>query len=130
MRKGKKGSKDGAYKKWHKLINGKTELFGHPPPTAEQLITAAKIYAKHCGQNDVYAKDAVTWLGPDNHWKEYLPQAHMPNAPPDFDLVKYCTNGDGTIDGAKLVRTRRALEGDPDYAQYRPQFVDNMQHIT
>lgn len=44
--------------------------------TPDQLITAAQHYARHCDADGAtgtrYVKQATTFLGPDEHWRDYL----------------------------------------------------------
>jgi len=115
-RDNKKGSKKKSYSCWQKIISKKMA-------TEEQLLSAVDSYAKYCGKNsDIHwAKDCETWLGQGEHWREYLPNADMPNAPPDYDIMKDCTNEDGTINLKKLENIKRAMEGDVNYAEYLPE---------
>ena len=120
-RNGKKGSKDEAFEQWEKQLQGKHAKNGADPPTEQQLIAAVKAYAAFCEHTTQYPQDARTWLGKGNHWREFLPNANMSHAPPDFDLTAYCTDADGQLDLKKFERTRRAMEGDEDYAEYLPE---------
>ncbi len=59
-------------RKWVATLS-RTEAPDHPKATPEMLINAAKNYAvERDGEEEKYTKHAATFLGPDEHWREYL----------------------------------------------------------
>ncbi len=72
---GRGQNKLGAWDKWQTCLQGRNGKKPHVPATAAQLLTAGENYKDKCvaaGTQPEYIMLAKTFLGPDQHWRDYL----------------------------------------------------------
>lgn len=70
--------KQEAMRKWVATL-ARPEAPDRPKATSEMLVIAAKNYAaERDGEDEKYTKHAATFLGPDEHWREYLEPKRKP----------------------------------------------------
>jgi|GEM_PF-2212121 len=110
-------SKQKALRAWQDCISGKKRA---SPAAPDELIRAAKIYARECGEQcreQRYILHASTFLGPDEHWRVYLQpgqscgagMAGMDITFREVDIDRF-RKGNGEIDAKAYERARRGLD--------------------